>query len=129
MIKSKNKDIAFSFIMGVDKSFSKELDSINATYELEEGKYFLARIPKTSLPKYELLISKYLKPGFWNEYISDKVVFMFKNKEGKIVRYELNSSNEEEILKLCNEYAEFNKTSVEEILLGEPFYKNNSIHL
>ena len=127
MIKSKDSNIAFSFIMGVDKSITKKLNNIGATYEVEDNKYYLTQIPKTSLNKYEEIIADYLKPGFWNEYISDKVVFMFKTKDNKIFSYELDSNNEQEILKLCNEYANFNKTSVEEMILEEPFYNENTI--
>lgn len=127
MIKSKSKDVAFSFIMGVDESFLEKLNSFNATYDLESGKYYLVSIPKINLSEYEQIISEYLKPGFWNEYISDKVVFIFKNTKGNIIRYEWNPSNEKEILKLCNEYANLNTTSIEEMLLGEPFYKENTI--
>jgi len=126
MIKSKD-DNAYSFIMGVDSDFKDRLDEMGATYIIDEGKYFLTTIPKESLPDYEVLISNNLKPGFWNEYIGDIVVFIFKTKEGKILRFELNSDNEKEIMALCNEYAGFNKKSVEEMLLAEPFYKENTI--
>lgn len=129
MIKSKNKDMAFCFIMGVDNSFREKLNSINATYDFEEEKYYLASIPKSNLIKYEQIISKYLKPGFWNDYIIDKIVFIFKTKEGKIIHYEWDSSNEQEILRLCNEYANINKTSIEEMLLENLFYKENCIQL
>lgn len=115
--------------MGINKSIKEKLNDINATYEVEDNKYYLASVPKLNIIKYEEIISKYLKPGFWNEYISDKVVFMFKNKEGKIIRYEWDVNNEQEILKLCNEYANFNKTSLEETLLEVPFYKDNSVQL
>lgn len=127
MIKSKVENKAVSFIMGTDSSIKEKLDSIGATYQLEEEKYYLTKIPNEKLKAYEMIISNYLKLGFWNEYIGDEVVFIFKTMEDKILRYVWNEDTEKDILKLCNEYANFNKTSIEEMLLAEPFYKENSI--
>lgn len=127
MLKSKDKDYAFSFIMGVDSSFKEKLDSIGTSYEIENDECYLTKIPVVNCEKYEQLISEYLKPGFWNEYISEKIIFIFKDKDGNIIRYELDSNNEQEVLKLCNEYANFNMTSIEEMLLGNSFYKKNSM--
>jgi hypothetical protein len=127
MIKSKDKYFAISFIMGTDDTIKSRLDSINALYNVENKKYYLTKIPKIKIKEYESIISEYLKPGFWNEYISDKVVFIFKTLYNEILRYEWNESTEEKILDLCNDYAKFNKTSIKEMLLGEEFYKENSI--
>ena len=126
MIKSKYQDLAISFIMGTDDIIKSKLDSINATYEIEDGKYYLTKIPKEKLSEYEKMITEYLKPGFWNEYISDEVVFIFKTPNNEILKFLWNDTNESEILSLCNKYANFNKTGIKEMLLGEEFYKENT---
>lgn len=127
MIKSKYSDVAISFIMGTDDIIKSKLDSIDAVYDIEDYKYYLTKIPKAELRKYETIISEYLKPGFWNEYIGDNVVFIFKTLDNQILRYEWTDETEKELLNLCNGYASFNKTSIKEMLLSEGFYKDNSI--
>lgn len=127
MIKSKEENKSISFIMGTDSDIKDKLDDIGATYQIEDEKYYLVKIPNEKLSEYENVISEYLKPGFWNEYIGREVVFIFKTMKGKIIRYVWNDSNEKDILKLCNEYAGFNKISIQEMLLSEPFYHENSI--
>jgi hypothetical protein len=129
MIKSNREDKAFSFVMGIDNDFNKELDIINASYEIENDKYYLVSIPKENIANYEKIIMQYLKPGFWNEYISDDVVFIFKTKENEIRRYKWDEDNEKEILKLCNEFASLNEASIESMLLNVEFYKQNSLRI
>ena len=125
MIKSKFNDYAISFVMGIDDTIKQKLDNINAVYDIEDGKYYLTKIPKSRISEFEKIIKDNLKSGFWNEYISDTVVFIFKTPNNDILRFEWNNENENEILKLCNEYANFDKKSIKEMLLDEDFYKNN----
>lgn len=126
MIKSKVKNKAISFIMGTDSSIREKLDSMGVIYEIIDGDY-LTKVPSGKLIEYETLISDNLKPGFWNQYIDEEVVFIFKTLENKILRYVWNEDTEKDILKLCNSYAEFNKESIQDMLLEVPFYKENSV--
>ncbi len=127
MIKSKYEDYAISFIMGADDTIKSKLNSINALYKVEDEKCYLTKIPKIKIKEYESIIAEYLKPGFWNEYISDNVVFIFKTPNNELLRYEWDKYTEQGILDLCNEYAEFNKTSIKGMLLDEDFYRDNSV--
>lgn len=87
-------------------------------------------IPKKSLSSYEKLIKEKLSPGFWNEYIAEDVVFLFKNKEGKIERLILSGRTEEEINKLVAKFLNkrLDEVSIYKLLIENDWYKNLFIH-
>ncbi len=114
----------YSYVMGVGV-IDDELISIGVKIhkKTQDGSYKIT-IPKDKIKNYEKLIAKVLKPGFWNEYVDDQVVFIFKNKQGKIDRLVWNETDEANLLNLCNEYAEYNFKSMRSMLEGQDWYSS-----
>ena len=75
---------------------------------------------------YEQLIVDKLDKGFWNDIVSDdKIVFIFKFKDGTIKKFILSPDNESEIARLCHEFNNhpIEKTSnILKYLSGNSFY-------
>lgn len=71
---------------------------------------------------YEKFIEGNLSLGFWNEYLGDKQVFMFKFLDGSFKRIEYSEETEGEILKLCRKFAECDFPSYEDLLHENEFY-------
>lgn len=76
------------------------------------------------IDEYEKFVIENLKEGFWNEYLGEKIVFIFKFKDGQVQKYALSDENEGEILELCNQFANANFESIETMLKDTPFYAN-----
>ena len=74
---------------------------------------------------FEEYICKSLKNGFWNEYLGKEKVFIFKFKNGEIKRYVLKTENQQEILKLCCEFANYEFESIDKMLRDNEFYAEN----
>lgn len=91
----------------------------------ESGSYKL-RIPEAKLSEYADLVSKFLKPGFWNEYISEDIIhFIFKHKDGQIEEIDYTEENRDYIAKLCSQFNgdDLEKTSrLLEYLADNDFY-------
>lgn len=117
-------DMARSYIMGVG-DISEKLTGIGVTIvqETDEGN-LLVEFPKNIAPIYEELIRKELKPGFWNEYLADEVVFTFCDKESNLLRFVWAPQNEQKLLKLCNQYASANFTDIRTMLESNSWYEN-----
>jgi len=111
-----------SYLMGVDNIDSdlKKL-GLDISNKSDSGSYLLT-IPKEKLAAYEKLVIEKLKPGFWNEYISDSTVFIFKHKDGKIERIESSPKTGSRILELCKEFANLYFSSVEDALNSNEWY-------
>ncbi len=121
-VKFQLKQDPKSYLMGVD-DISDELESIGAKYRKTDNGNFEVTLTTSILSEFEKLVESKMKPGFWNEYVDGKqTVFIFKDKSGKTVRYELTDSNEKKILELCNGYANAEFTSVEAMLGGNSWY-------
>lgn len=74
---------------------------------------------------YEKFIIENLKVGYWNEYLGDDFVFIFKFNEEKAKKYIYNEQNEEEILNLCCKFANYKFPSCLEMLKENEFYAKN----
>lgn len=95
-----------SYLMGVVKIQDRGLQDlgIEIVGKSESGSRKL-KIPTNHLPHYIELVKTKLTNGFWNEIIgSDRIVFVFKFKNGEIKEYILDTSNEDLISKLCSEF-------------------------
>ena len=94
-----------SYLMGADNISDDDLRllGIRIMEKTTDGDRKL-EIPKENLKKYEELIKEKLTPGFWNEYVGEEIVFIFKYKDGKIERYILNNETEGKIDKLAAEF-------------------------
>ncbi len=112
----------YSYLMGV-KDITELLDH-NFIVEEIDGDYGI-RFTKDKENVYEEFVIKNLENGYWNEYLGDKFVFIFKFSDGKIKRYVYSKDNEEEILKLCSEFAECEFPSFIQMLKDNSFYAEN----
>ncbi len=133
VVKSKPK-IARSYLMGGEDITDKELIdlNINIVEKTKEG-YRKLEIPMQYLDKFEKLVENKMTPGYWNEYISDKIIFIFKDKNGNIERIELKDDTEQKIDKLAAEYngqplREGEETSVWSWLAENDWYTPYIIH-
>lgn len=104
-VVAKKVEHAKSFLMGAGDISDDALESIGVEIveRTEDGNRKIL-IPRNSLKKYEALIDEKMMPGFWNEYIADNVIFLFKDNNGMIQRFELDRENEKEINRLAEEY-------------------------
>lgn len=57
--------------------------------------------------------------------MGDEFIFIFKFKDGNTKKYIYNKQNEEEILNLCCEFAEYKFTSFIDMLKENEFYAKN----
>ena len=55
--------------------------------------------------EYEDFIRENLRPTYWNEYLGEEIVFIFKMDNGSIKRIVRDELNDDEILDLCRKFA------------------------
>ncbi|MEX2007943.1 MAG: class I tRNA ligase family protein [Candidatus Spechtbacterales bacterium] len=98
-------DFAVSYIMGQKDISKKDIEGIGGTVEgvTEEG-YLMVSFPKKNADAFEKMIVEKMEPGFWNEYISDETVFIFKHRDGAIERLILSGENDGKIRKLGHQF-------------------------
>jgi leucyl-tRNA synthetase len=122
---SRNKSQeARSYVMG-QKNISKEdIEEIGGKVEkVTETGHLCVTFPQEFVEKFEELITSKIEPGFWNEYIGDDIVFIFKSKEGEVIRQVWDPTNESELVALCNNYADASFTDIRSMLAGNDWYK------
>ena len=84
----------YSYIMGVDN-----VDSLDRTkFDIEEidGDYGVS-FEDDYIEEYEEFIKENLRPTYWNEYLGEEIVFIFKMDNGTIKRIVRDELNDEEI--------------------------------
>lgn len=112
-----------SFLKGVGDIDDKLARvGIKIVEKTPEG-YYKLLIPAGLESDYEKIVSWEMQPGFWNEYIGAKNVFLFKDPDTKVVRYEVSEDNEHEIIEVCRAYANDYYTSIEAMLSVNDWYK------
>ena len=112
-----------SYLMGAgDVTDKLERIGIKIVEHTEAGDYKLI-IPVEALDEYEKLVSWNIKPGSWCEYIGAKNVFLFKDLDTKVTRYEVSDDTEHEIVEMCRTIANDYYTSLEGMLSGNLWYK------
>lgn len=110
----------YSFVMGISDSIL-QLRELNFTIE-KFGLNYGITFSKDNATVWENFISNNMKNGYWNEYLGDDIVFLFKHMNGKIEKYTLNADNESHILKLCSKFADCEFKSIKDMLQGNSFY-------
>lgn len=112
----------YSYLMGI-----KDITELkNKGFFIEEIDNDYGIIFKKNKEKeYEDFIIKNLEAGYWNEYLGDNIVFIFKFEDGTTKKYIYEDLNEEEILNLCRDFAEFEFSSLLEMLKENSFYAEN----
>lgn len=114
-----------SYIMGQKNITEADIKSIGGhVVETTDDGHLCVVFPRESAKEFEELISEKIEPGFWNEYLGEDAVFIFKNSDSAITRLVWTLETESEILELCNQYAKANFENVESMLLGNNFYKD-----
>jgi len=121
-----------SVLMGFDNIHSEELVSlgIKEVWPADKNHKYI-EIPENFLPAFEKLIREKMTPGFWNEYIThQRVIFLFKDKNGLVERLELTPETDNKINRLSAIYNDEPgpEGSVWDWLPNVPFYKELFIH-
>ena len=109
----------YSYVMGVNHI--DRLKKCNFNIKVYGSNYGIV-FPNKDISIFEDYICDSLKNGFWNEYLGKEKVFIFKFMDGSIKRYVLCNDNEDEILKLCCEFANTNFESIDKMLRNNEFY-------
>lgn len=96
-----NSDRCVSYIMGTAHIRASDIEAIGGTVEqtTNQGNLWVS-FPKTAAESYEKLIDSKMDSGFWNEYVGDKVVFIFKNKDNTTQRFVLSDETDATIRRL-----------------------------
>jgi len=104
VIKQKH-EVTRSYLMGASQISDEDLINIGIKIvKKNDSDSRELEIENNRVDEYEKLILEKLDNGFWNEYIGDEIVFIFKNKEGKTERIVLSEETEEIIDRLAAEY-------------------------
>ena len=69
-----------------------------------------------------LIDKENLRPTYWNEYLGEEIVFIFKMDNGSIKRIVRDELNDEEILDLCRKFAGVDFEDVDTMLSDNEFY-------
>ena len=95
-----------SYLMGAEDIQEKELSDLDITIEgRTKEDHRLLKVPREKLSQYIELVKSKMATGFWNEVVGpDKIIFIFKFKDGSIKEYDLSEDNEREIDILCAEF-------------------------
>lgn len=110
----------YSYVMGVRDNIL-ELEKEGFIIEKDNDDYMVS-FPNDKSKVWEKFIIENLDNGYWNEYIGNDIIFIFKFEDGKIKKYILDNSNEKEILKLCCEFAQTEFDSIRKMLEDNEFY-------
>ncbi len=131
VIRKKNFPVR-SYLMGASKI--KDFDLMNLGIKIIEKTKsgdLKIEIPVVKLKGYEKLIEDKMDNGFWNEYLGEEIVFIFKFNDGKTKRLVLNEGTHEEIDKLASEFMKeenWNKSCVWKWLAENSFYTDSVVH-
>lgn len=107
--RSKGAEIDFAldrpfcrtFIMGEKNITKVDIEGLGGRIvRVTEAGYLCVEFPRSSKRLFEELIVEKMEPGFWNEYLGDEIVFIFKHKDGKTERYVLSDDTHDAIRKL-----------------------------
>ncbi|MBI2097115.1 MAG: leucine--tRNA ligase [Candidatus Sungbacteria bacterium] len=130
VIRKKEAPIK-SYLMGAKDVSDKELATLGISIikKTSDGDRKII-VPKTKLSEYENLVSKKMTPGFWNEYIGEEAVFIFKHKDGSLERLTLTPETEKRIDKLAADFVGegWSKSSVWKWLAENDWYADLIIH-
>jgi len=112
-----------SYLQGVPNIDEKlERIGVKIIEKTTEGHYKLV-IPSGTEQDYEKLVAWEMQPGFWCEYVGAKNVFLFKDKDTKVTRYEVSNDTEHEIVEMCRTFANDYFTSLDAVLALNSWYK------
>ncbi len=94
-----------SFVMGAEAITEDDFKRINVSvFEKTDKGFYKVEIPRGQEADFEALMVEKMTPGFWNEYVGDEIVFLFKHKDGQVERLVMNEANLERIDRLACEF-------------------------
>lgn len=98
-------DYCITFVMGQSNITKEDIRKVGGEVQkVTDSGFYCVKFPKSKTKQYEELINSKMEPGFWNEYIGEETVFIFKYKDGRLERLVLNDKNHNRIRKLGNEF-------------------------
>ena len=109
----------YSYVMEIDNV--DKLSSLGLSIK-KYGEDYGIIFSNEQIPLFEDFICQNLKNGFWNEYLGENKVFIFKFGNGEVKKYILTEENQEEILKLCRTFANYEFSSIDTMLRDNEFY-------
>lgn len=112
----------YSYLMGI-KDITKLKDAGFIIEKIDDD--YGIKFKKNKEKFYEDFIIENLEAGYWNEYLGDNFVFIFKFTDGSVKKYIYDKTNEEEIFNLCCKFAEYTFPSFQQMLEDNSFYAEN----
>lgn len=109
----------YSYVMGVDNV--ETLDRSKFDIEEIDGDYGIS-FDDAYIEDFEDFIVENLRPTYWNEYLGEEIVFIFKFGNGEIKRIVRDDVNDEEILELCRKFSGVDFEDVDTMLSDNSFY-------
>jgi hypothetical protein len=113
--------------MGAEDITDNELENLGVEIvDRTDSESRKLRIPEAALTGYVDLIKAKLTKGFWNEIVGpEKILFIFRFKDGHTEEYALSPENEQELDKLC---AEFNDEPAEKTANVYKYISDNDFY-
>ncbi len=127
----KPEEFSRSYVMGVEKEELEKL-GVEITRESKDGEYEVF-IPKNRLVDYQKMIRTKIKPGYWNEFSTDRgFYFIFKHKNGQIEEQLLTDESNGRIDQLTKDLngqgSEIDPRNIYSWLAENEFYRDLLIH-
>ena len=115
-VDNPNPEMARTYIMGQQNIASADIEAIGGRVDsIDDSGHMCVEFPVSKFKEFEELINKKMESGFWNEYLTnEKVVFIFKHKDGRLERFVLNDNNAHEILTLGHKFNNQSETRPQE---------------
>ena len=112
----------YSYVMGVDETiYNLEKEGFEV---IKDGNNYMVSFPESKVAEWEIYIRKYLKKGYWNEYLTDTgVIFNFHLADG-IHRYNVQDYENSEVLQLCEKLCGCKFESIKKMLQNNHFYNS-----
>ncbi|MBQ6313840.1 class I tRNA ligase family protein [Candidatus Saccharibacteria bacterium] len=122
-VKFRTIKKAKSYLMGVG-DITERLKALNIEFT-KDGNSYLIILDPNQFAAYEKLVDDALEPTHWNEYIYDnKVYFTFKDSSGNLQKFSWRpGENEDQIIKLCREYAKADFENIRKMITNNDFYR------
>jgi leucyl-tRNA synthetase len=118
-----------SYLMGGGKITDQDLKDLNIEIiEIVANGDRKIIIPENALVSYEKLITEKLDAGFWNEYIGEETIFIFKHVDGKTERIVLSDATAKQINELASRFAKQQFVSPWLMLAENKWYADTIIH-
>jgi len=132
VVKPPRKREFKSYLMGAEEISDRELEEIGmkVVKRLKSGSREVL-IPRGKEREYEKLVGEKMTTGYWNEYLGDEVVFVFKHKDGAVERLVLHSGYDGRIGELMEEFSGGEikaEMPIWGVMRGNGWYKDEALY-